>query len=503
MAVTLKRQLTDDEKKIVLTQHGKKCFATGHDIPEGESVHFDHIHAFSKGGASELDNIAPMCGQHNKEKGTLPLQDFRTKLRLESFFSQGEKLTLKHLLSFLKNSNDITQFAQPISVQEKDGQVTIESPSKKYTHTIYSCPTTGWKYTYATLDVDVLDSDDDQDSSIGLQPRYLIFDKVFELYRHFQQHPVLQPSIGRVVDHRIRIFDGQHKIAALLWNGRKRFECKVYFDPDLRRLNQTNIAAHDKFAQTRFFSSIMVVKLGDQFGLDFEAYKNLEDGQPKTESGFMDYLTRLDGSQTKAQLNTRFRSYLYNSVLKHEENKAAKYVSETNRSTDDKPLTIDQLSKSLFSSFLYREPTTDNMTTDDYKRDYEVENMVSLMNMVYDLALCEWDAKAGENDERQRRLNRIFRSKSMMAWSELLQNAVCGKMELQDAEDREKPFYRKLAPPELEKIKDVVRRLMTWKRWASPHGDDIDRVLSDNRGEVKEWFRKMGLTTGYLMGAPE
>ncbi|HEY3324152.1 MAG TPA: HNH endonuclease signature motif containing protein [Planctomycetota bacterium] len=363
MATLLKRQLSEDEKKLILSKHGRKCFATGHEVPEGEPIQFDHIRAFTRGGASELDNIAPMCGQHNKEKGALPLEDFRIKLRLNDFFATGDRLTLRHLLAFMKESRDISDFGQPVSTQVTAAELKLESPSQKLTHAVYTCPITSWAYFYATLPVEILDSDDDQDSTIGLQPRYLIAEKVFNLYRHFQQHPVLQPSIGRIVNNHIRLFDGQHKIASLLWTGRRSFECKVYLKPDLRLLNQTNISAHDKFAQTRFFSSIMVMKLGEQFGSDFEAYKNLEDGQPKTEAGFMEYLARLDGgTQTKAQLSARFRSYIYNSILKDEGNKLAAFVSETNRSTDSKPITMDQLSKSLFSSFLYREPTADNMS---------------------------------------------------------------------------------------------------------------------------------------------
>ena len=93
-------------------------------------------------------------------------------------------------------------------------------------------------------------------------------------------------------DGQILVFDGQHKMAALLWNGQREFECKVYLSPDLRLLNDTNISAHDKFAQTRFFSSIMVLKLGTEFGTDFESYKNEEDGTSKNEAGFMTYLGR-------------------------------------------------------------------------------------------------------------------------------------------------------------------------------------------------------------------
>ena len=73
MAITLKRQLTDNEKEVVIKQHGQNCFADGHAIPEGESVHFDHIRAYAIGGLSEVNNIAPMCPEHNRAKGTLSL----------------------------------------------------------------------------------------------------------------------------------------------------------------------------------------------------------------------------------------------------------------------------------------------------------------------------------------------------------------------------------------------------------------------------------------------
>lgn len=109
---------------------------------------------------------------------------------------------------------------------------------------------------------------------------------------------------------------------------------------------------------------------------------------------------------------------------------------------DEKPLTIDMISKSIFSSFMYLEPVEDNMANDDYARDKEVANTVALMNMLHDLALASWDPKAGPNDEKQRKLRRMFRSKSIMAWSELVRDAVIGELKLIDADDRARPFYQ-------------------------------------------------------------
>jgi hypothetical protein len=504
MSTLLKRQLTESEKAEIIKQHGRFCFATGHPIAEGEALQFDHIKAYSDGFPSELHNIAPMCAQHNRDKGTLSLEDFRTKLRMNEFFASGDKLTLKHLLEHLKQKNEIASFADPVAIKECDGHIIVESAHQTYSQMLSLCPTTGWKYFYSTLDVDVIDSDDDEDHSVGLQPRYLIAEKVFDLYRHFQRHPVLQPSVGRIVGSRIRLFDGQHKIAALLWNGRRKFECKVYVDSDMRLLNQTNIAAHDKFAQTRFFSSVMVAKLGAQFGKDFESYKNLEDGHPKSESGLMDYLKKQDaGNLSGAELNSRFRSYLYSWVLEHEDNRMKHLVSAGNRSTAEKPITLDMLQKSVFTNFLYREPLTHDLTTGAYKREAEINNVVALMNFVFDFGLSAWNPKAPPNDANQLRLGRIFGSKSMMAWSDLLHGAICGKLELDDGEDRERPFYRDLNEADFKRIGDVVKRLYGWKCWSSPPNSDIDKILSANKSDVKNWFRDHGLTTGFLSGATE
>jgi hypothetical protein len=502
MAIMLRGQLSDGDKETILQRFGRKCFANGHVIPDGEVIHFDHIRAFASGGPTGLDNIAPMCEVHNKAKGALPLQDFRIRLRLREFFSNGESLTLKHLLGHLHKQGDIPNYGEPVVVHENGKMVTIDSGNAHYEHTVYTCPTTGWKYFYATLPVSLLNSDDDNDGEVGLQPRFLIEDKVFEMYRHFQIHPVLQPAIGRIRQNQVLLFDGQHKIAGLLWNGRRDFECKIYLNPIAKLLGNTNVAAHDRFSQTRFYASVMVRKLGAEFGEDFERYKNLEDGSPKSEMGFMRYLER-EQNLTRGDRNKRFRSYLFNSVLQHEDNKFSRFVATGNRSTDEKPITIDMLSKSLFACFLYGEPVEDDIAAGNYLREQEIEYNVKLMNILYDLALSSYNPQAGPNDGTQRRLNRLFRSKSIMAWSELVHSAICGKLNLHDDDARARPFYRELAGEQLAALRNVMERLISSPIWARPLNDEVDGILADNKNRVKNWLRDHGLTSGYLMGAPD
>lgn len=502
MVSTLKRQLTDDEKAIVLKRVGQICYVNGHAIAKNEQIHFDHIRAHGLGGDTELNNIAPMCGHHNQEKGQLTLGDFRIKLQLDEFFTTGDKLTLRHLLVFFVKQKRIQNFGQSVVIIENQNSITLESPSIKMTHTLYRCPTTNWNYFYATLPVSLLDSDDDDNENVGLQPRYLIKDKVFSLFRHFQGHPVLQPSIGRFTGYHIRLFDGQHKIAALLLNNHDEVECKIYVDPNLKLLNDTNISAHDAFAQTRFYSSIMILKLGAEFAKDFDEFKNLEQPEIKSEVTFFNYLLNQQSTTlTKAELNRRFRSYLYRSVLSDPKNKLFPLVSTANRSTDEQPITMDMLEKSIFAHFIFREPTVDSMISETYRRDDEFQNMIELCNILVDCGLRFWNPRAPTDDQDRQRLQRLFGSKSMMAWSELLWDAVCARLELVDMDERKRVFYRSLSQEQLGRIRKTVQRLFEWQRWIAPKDDQIDRVLSDKKSAVKDWFRENGLTTGFLMGA--
>ena len=502
MAIILKRQISDDDKQIILRRFGRKCYATGHKIPENEEVQFDHIKAFADRGVSEIDNIAPMCKKHNLQKGRLPLEDFRITLKMDDFFSKGNALTLKDELEYFKSKDEITNFGETLIYEINESFIDVEIYNKKVRFNIYECPITSWKYFYAILPVNLINSDDDEDDEIGLQPRYLIQDKVFNLYRHFQRHPVLQPSIGRIKSNKILIFDGQHKIAALLWLGRREFELKIYIEPEPHLLNQTNIAAHDKFAQTRFYSSIMVAKLGSQFGKLFEDYKNQDDDNKKSEIGFVNYL-KTNEQLTNAEVNKRFRSFLYNAVLDEEHNKLTKLVSKSNRSSDEYPLTMDMLSKSILSNFLYKYPLEDELISKYYLREAEIQNVITLCNIFYEEILSSWDHKKSKGDQYQLKLKRIIRSKSIMAWSEILKDAIAAKLELFDSDEKARIFYRKLDKSSFEKIRKIIRRLGEWSLWNSPTESEIDRVLSDNKSVIKKFFKEKGLTTGYLLGAPE
>lgn len=146
MAIILNRQITEVEKDQIVARFGRKCYVTGHEILDTEEIHFDHIKAFVNDGASEIDNIAPMCQTHNLQKGRLPLEDFRIKLRLDDFFKQGQVLTLKHELGYFKDKNIIANYGETVYHTTTDNHIELEFSNKKESYRLYTCPTTNWKY---------------------------------------------------------------------------------------------------------------------------------------------------------------------------------------------------------------------------------------------------------------------------------------------------------------------------------------------------------------------
>ena len=161
------------------------------------------------------------------------------------------------------------------------------------------------------------------------------------------------------------------------------------------------------------------------------------------------------------------------------------------------------LKKSIFANFLYTEPLTDNILSDNYKRDVEADNVINLMNLLFVQTLQNWNANASPNDTNQLKLSRLFSSKSIMAWSEIFKDAVSAKLEIYDEDEKAKIFYRQLDDSSFNKINEIINRLVCWQMWNSPKDSEIDNMISNNKSMLKQWFKEKGLSTGYLMGAPE
>jgi hypothetical protein len=174
------------------------------------------------------------------------------------------------------------KFGNPLLVEASNGNIRLFLDSGPVEVPLTTDPATGENYFYAVLPVAVLKNDAE------LQPRTLEPDRLWLLCRHLRQHTQLAPAVCRLVDDHVLLFDGQHKTAAQVWAGRRSFDCKVYLDPDVRRLKETNLSAHDKLRQMPFYTSTLLEKYAGMASEDWQEF--LLSAGPKTEAAFVDFM---------------------------------------------------------------------------------------------------------------------------------------------------------------------------------------------------------------------
>ena len=216
--------------------------------------------------------MAPVCKEHHRRIQLLSIEEFRARLDLEEYFSNKNTVRLDDILENKYKGN----YGERLDYEISDSLITLYFQNKisKSQIPLYRCPATGFQYFYLLLPANHIKNDTD------LQPRPLERNRMWELYRHLLWHTQLAPAVCRLKDNNILLFDGQHKSAAQIWAGRKHIECKVYINPDLRILKDTNLTAHDKLRQMPFYTSILINKWADVCKEEWEEYieiTNLKD----------------------------------------------------------------------------------------------------------------------------------------------------------------------------------------------------------------------------------
>ncbi len=482
-----RRQITEAEKTQVLESHGRRCFIDGAPFGDDEVVEYHHIKPFSEDGPTTPDNIAPVCRKHHLTIGTMSLQEYRDKLTLEAFFQDGEPKTLDDLIRTKKGT-----FGQTMRFEVGDGHITLYPGDAPFTYPLHRCHATGWRYFYANVPVEFISND------VELQPRPLRLASLWSLYRHFVANTQLAPSVCRMTDQgKLLLFDGQHKAAAQVWAGRNSVECKFYFDPDARRLKETNLTAHGSLRQMSFYTHELMSKYADIFGEDWADYMATS-GQ-KSEAGFSTFLAKAK-KKTKAQATNEISLAIFSQIIEHPNNKLSAYLAEKHRGRKQ-PLTFARLKKAFFQTMLVPPPVADEFESEADMRGMERLNLVKLLNIVAEEGLDgRWSPE--RNDAAHRRAERLFSAGAVRAWAILLRDAINQHLHHYSDEQRRRFFYCSINDNEFDYFRGFVKKVFSHKLWDEPDptGEIAARLAKDDAATSRALFDEKGLTVQWLLG---
>jgi hypothetical protein len=486
--------LTDQQKQQLLKRDGMCCFIDGHPIDSIADVQYDHIKPVAEDGPTDLGNMAVVCKKHNQRKGKQSLSEFRDQLALEAFFSDGRPKYLDDVIVERKMKS-----GQPLlyDVNAAANRVQLFFEDANNDVSLYTCPTTGWKYFYALVPVGHLTNDKE------LQPRPLRQKPMLALYRHFRSNTQLAPSICRLTpDSKLLLFDGQHKAAAQIWSGRKSLECKVYIAPDAKRLKETNLEAHEAYRQMGFYSSELMAKYADIFGEDWNSYTQTEG--MKSEEGFIAFLIETKG-YTKGKARSEVERAIHHRILTDPKNKMNEFISEKTRSKE-LPLTHNRVQKTLFRDFLSQIPNRIEFDSPEDLRSVEEQNLVRLMSIVAEEGLLgRWNPE--RNDALHRRADRMFSAGAVRAWVRVLRDVLYSVFELYKIapEEVNRMLYRQLTDEHFDYARKYTRRIFAHSLWDAPDTPEANismALTKDDDITAMNLFKEKGLVMNWVLEIP-
>jgi hypothetical protein len=456
LVVSSRRQISPSEKQEILDKqrHAGKlyCFVNSHPIDDESAIEFHHIKPFSEEGPTDIANIGAVCKDHHRRIRTLSLSEFRDQLDLAQFFDCPQPRKLDDLLGHKLTKEG---FGHKVSADFSNaGQVVVHftdpiRPSQAAS--VFSCPATAMHYFYAVLPIEYVCNDEE------LQPRPLEQKRVWELYRHLESHTQLAPAVCRLVGNRVMLFDGQHKSAAQIWAGRKLLDCKVYVEPDIRKLKDTNLIAHDKLRQMPFFTSTLIAKYSDIFKQEWEEY--LERVGVKSEADFVNFLR--SRSKTAVEAKKMLRMAIEQDLLDSPDNRLAEFIAERNR-TRKNPVSISILEKTFFREFIVAPPIDVEFEGANDFRGQEKNNVVRLLSIIAEKQLVgKWNPET--DNAAHKKAERIFSAGAMRAWVPMLRDVVAQVLHLYDEAERGSVLFRPIDDTQWNMIDQRIDRLFVHK----------------------------------------
>jgi len=376
MATLVRKELED---RLYEIQNGR-CFICQEPLDDIQERHVDHIVPKARGGKDDENNYALVHKHCNLSKLDADLRVARCMAQYDKIKKRAENEgpNRPYLGDFLAEFGG-GKHALRLRVDET--QVQFELDGGLISAPLYQDPLSRFRFFFAELPVEYLHHDS------RINPR-AVGDRVRSLIAEFlsgrpQLHPALAWVSTEEHEPQVRVFDGQHKMVAQMLLGVRRLPVRIFVNPDLDILLETNTRAGTVLRQVAFDRSVQRF-LGSQIFWEkirwYQQVKKLaEDNLNFSEADLVRYF-RGEHREMKRYILDDLRS----AVIHHPENKLRNYLEFGGKATK-KPLSYNTIEKTFFTLFIHKEPMN---TPLDFKleigenpRQVEKEQLIQLMNI--------------------------------------------------------------------------------------------------------------------------
>ena len=383
-------QLKELRKKLHTMQQGK-CFICQKlmDLTlHADSLDIDHIEPLSLGGKDDESNFAITHATCNRSKQASDLRVARVLSRFDDICEQaspdGSSANLGHVLGSYGGAK------YDLPVKRVNGQLKLTFSDLGINDilesTIYRDALSGMEYCFAHLPIEYLHHDD------KINPRP-IGKSLRGLVEEFHKgNPQLHVGLGWAelptgddpARAKVRVFDGQHKIAAQVLLGVKALPVRIFLDADTERLLTANTnagttlrqVAFDKSVQRRLGSTILLTRI-DRFRADTG---RIVDDWSFSERDLVKHFRGESRAVQRYVLDN-----LRNSITHHSENKLRDFIEFSGKG-GNKPFSYSSIEKTFYSFFINQDmleiPWELKMEIGENPREVERNQIIRLMNII-------------------------------------------------------------------------------------------------------------------------
>jgi hypothetical protein len=371
-----------------------KCFICEEPIDmvlHATAMDVDHIEPSAHGGRDDEANFALTHASCNRSKQASNLRVARV---LHRFDKIAQSAAAKGGNSGGANLGHVLKDAQGAV---HDLSVTREGNYLRLTFSeignngitalpIHTDSLSEMEYVFAVLPIEYLHHDDQiNPRGIGRALRGLVEE-------FFRKNPQLHaglgwmdlPGEGEPPKARLRIFDGQHKIAAQALLGVREMPVRIFLNPDRDRLLNANTNAGTTLRQVAFDKSVQR-RLGSTILLNRIERFRADTGRKEDDWSFSEEMLV---KHFKGEANAVRRYVLdgiRSSITMSEDNRLRDYIEFSGKG-GNKPFSYSSIEKTFFSFFIHPQmltiPWDTGLDSGTNPREIEKQQIVKLMNLI-------------------------------------------------------------------------------------------------------------------------
>ena len=428
----------NEEKKQALVnrlyeQQNGVCFICEKPIDlDVQITNVDHIVPLVNNGKDGVDNFALTHEHCNKSKLDADLNVAKILAKLEDIkasMPKNEQATLQDVLKRYDGGKYDFKF------KKQDGKI------------IYSFDKMDTEIKESPIYIDNLSGE--ESAFIEVPIEYLHHDKLINprginnsisllIKEFYKKNPQLHLSLARIDDGKIKVFDGQHKAVAQIMLGTRKMALRLFLNPDVERLIETNTNAGSKLKQIAFDKSIirqLHSTLLNQKIIEYQEGHNLPtDDYSFSEYDLVEYFKGEKSDVKKYIINSQKDNITRNSRL-------TDYIDFEGKSKE-KPLSYSTFEKTFLATFINSKTilnTPLSYKDDENPRVLESVQLIRLCNILADeIYIGKYSIDVGINKIEQRLINkqdkditddhliayRISKEDIMINWIRLIEKII-------------------------------------------------------------------------------